>query len=286
MLNLLNTWQFNLGLFIIFAVAFNQLYKFAAKNLIHDGAGTIILQVLAGILVLLLVPFFPMQFPTDWRIYLFLTIACIFYAINDRLQTTVRKNMEVSVFTILNRLSSVFLIIIGLTVFHEPTSFAKIIGAILILSTTFLLSHQHGQFKIDKYFVLIAIARLAVAIALSIDINISTHFNLPIYIMITLMMPALIIKVSEKIPIQHITAEFKTGNKKYFFLTSASWALFVVFAIRAYQFSTFSLITPLAATTVLINVFIATLFFGERKDIARKILAATITIIGAYLTII
>ncbi len=46
------------------------------------------------------------------------------------------------------------------------------------------------------------------------------------------------------------------------------------------------LIKILAATSVLINVLIATLFFGERKDILKKILASTISIIGVYFTIL
>lgn len=281
-----STWQVNLFLYIIFTIFFNQLYKLAAQTLKNDGAGTVIMQVLAGIIVLFLIPFFPIQFSSDWKVYLFLIIACIFYAINDRLQTTVRKNMDVSVFTILNRLSSVFLIMIGITFFNESISLVKLLGAIFILATTFLLSYHHGKFRFDRYFVFAIISNISMAIALSIDIDISSHFNLPIYIMFTLVIPAIFISIFNKITFSTIKTELKTGNKKVFFLTSFSWALLIVFMIRAYQLSTFTLITPLAATTVLINVLVATVFFGERKDIGKKILAAILTIFGAYLTVI
>ena len=69
------------------------------------------------------------------------------------------------------------------------------------------------------------------------------------------------------------------------FLTSFSWALLIVFMIRSYQLANFTLITPLATTYVLINVFIATIFFGERRDLIKKLVAALMTVVGAYLTV-
>lgn len=281
-----NTWQFNLFFYVVLVVGFNQLYKFAVRTLKNDGAGTVIMQILAGLLALLLAPFFPLQFPTDWKIYLFLTIACVFYAVNDRLQTTIRKNMEVSTYTVLNRLSSVFLMMIGVSVFHESVSLLKIVGSVFILGSSFLLSYQAGKFKLDRYLILAIISNVAMAIALSIDIDISTHFNLPIYIMLTLIIPALIISVFDHISLASIKLEIKNGSKGFFFLTSFSWALFIFFMIRSYQFSTFTLITPLASTTVLISVIIATVFFGEKQNLSKKIIAALLTMVGAYLTVI
>ena len=283
---LINTWQFNLVLYILLAVAFNQFYKLAAKDLHHDGAGTIIMQTLASLFALLLIPFFPMTFPSDWRIYVWLLIACVFYAINDRLQTTVRKHLEVSVFTIINKLSSVFLIIIGLVFFHETLSIIAVLGAILLLSSTLLLSYQQGKFTFDKYLLLGILSRLISAIALSIDVDIARHFNLAVYIVLTLLLPTLMIKISERISIKDIVEEFKAGNKKYFILTGLCWALFIVFMLRTFQLSTISMIAPLSNVSILLNVLLATIFLGEKQDTAKKILAAILTILGAYLMVV
>jgi drug/metabolite transporter (DMT)-like permease len=284
-MDLLNTWQFNLLGYIIFSVLFNQFYKFAVRHVDNDGATTIALQTVAGMSALLLMPLFTIQFPTDWKIYVLLTIACIFYALNDRAQTTIRKNIEVSVYTIINQLTSVFLIVYGLTIFREPFVLGKILGGILILLANIILRYSNGKFQFNKYIVFAALANLALATALSIDIGISSQFNLPLYIMFTLIVPMLMIKVFEKIPFKNAVIEFNK-NKNYFILTSLCWALLIFFMLRAYRFGSVTLITPLAATSVLINVLIATLFFGERKNIIKKIIAAVITILGVYVTVL
>jgi len=284
--NLLNTWQLNLLGYMFCVVLFNQFYKLAVQKVKKDGAATVILQSIAGLSVLILMPFLSIKFPTDWKIYVLLIIACFFYAINDRIQTTVRKNLEVSVYTIVNQLSSVFLIIYGLTIFGEPFSLTKIMGGVLVLLANILLRYSGGKIQFNKYIWLAVFASLALATALSIDVGISNNFNLPIYIMLTLIVPTLMIKITEKITIKDIKTEYNNGNKKYFFLTGISWGLLIFFMIRAYQFGSFTLITPLSATSVVINVLVATLFFAERDNILKKIFAAVLVIVGVYLTVL
>ena len=116
-MNLINTWQFSLLMYYIFNVIFFQFYKLSVKNVKKDGAATIIFQVIAGFSILLLIPFFAWQLPNAISIILLLIAACVFYAVNDRLQTTVRKNLEVSVFSILSQFGTVFLLIYGFIIF-------------------------------------------------------------------------------------------------------------------------------------------------------------------------
>jgi len=285
-LSFINTWQFNLLGFILFSVIFNQFYKLAVKTVKNDGAATIIFQTIAGLSILFLTPFLPITFPNNWKLYALLIIACLFYAINDRLQTTVRKNIDVSIYTVINQLSSVFLILYGLFIFKEPFYFLKIIGASLIILANIILQYSGGKFMFNKYVLLAALANLSLATALSIDIGISSKFNLPIYIMLTLIIPMILIKNFEKIKILKIKEEFLRINKFFSFITGVSWGLLIFFMIRAYQLGSFTLITPLSSTSVLINVLIATIFLDEKKDILKKILAAVLVIVGVYLTVI
>jgi len=178
------------------------------------------------------------------------------------------------------------LIIFGLTIFREPFSWVKIFGAILILGSNIILRSSKTKVKLDIYFWLATLARLSYAIAISIDVDISKEFNLPFYIMLTLIIPTLIIKTIEKTSIKEIIYEFNQGIKKYFLLTGFVWSLLIFFVIKAYQLSSFTLITPLAATSVLINVLVASIFFSEKGNIVKKIVSSLLVIIGVYLTII
>jgi len=284
-MELLNTWQFNLIVYLVSVVIFFQSYKLAVRNVKKDGAATILLQTLAGISVLVFAPFFPFVFSKDPVIYILLLTACVFYAINDRLQTTARKNLQVSVFSIINQLSNVFLIIIGLTVFREGLILQKVAGAVFILLGNFFLFYKKGSFKLSKYVWVAVTASLFFSIAISTDIGISKHFNLPFYIMLTLLIPAFLVFFAEKIKVREIAAEYNGKDRKWFLITGLSWAMVIFFSLRAYQLGSITTIVPLAATTVLINVLVAYFFLGEKNDEWKKIIAALLVIIGVCLTV-
>lgn len=286
---IINTWQFNVILTLIFVVLFYQFYKLAVKNVKKDGAATIIIQLIAGFSILVWTPLFSLNFPdfySNIKIYGLLFLATIFYAINDRLQTTARKNLEVSVFSIINQLSNVFIIIIGLTIFRESFVIYKIIGALLILFGNAFLFYEKGKFKLNKYVMIAIFANMAIAVAISTDIGISKLFNLPIYIAITLILPALIVKIVERIPNTTIIQEYKNGNKKYFYATGIFWGLAILFSLRSFQFGEVTTIVPLQSTSVLLNVVVAYWVLKEKGNIPKKVIAALIVILGITLTVL
>jgi len=280
------SWQVNFFTYLFFLILFFQFYKLAVRKVKKDGVATVLLQLIAGISILILSPLFSFTFPKNPRIYLLLTTACVFYALYDRLQTTIRKNLEVSVYSILDQLWKVFLIAFGLLIFKEPFVLNKILGALLILGANVYLFYKKGKFRFNKYVCFGFLSAFIFIIAISIDIGISKQFNLPFYIMFTLVVPALMIALVEKISFKELKEEFLfSKDKKYYLITGLSWGLLIFFMLRAYRFGQVTVVTPLAATSVLINVIIAYIFLKERKDKFKKILAAILVIIGVYLTV-
>lgn len=285
MMAIFNTWQFNIVLYLIGIVIFFQSYKLAVKNTQKDGAATVLLQIIGGLSILFLVPFLPLKFPTDIRVYLFLILACIFYGLNDRLQTTTRRHLEVSVFSILNQISTVFMIISGFIFFKEPFVLNKIIGAGLILFANVFLFYQKGKLKLNKYILTGVLARLLFTVAVSIDIDISNEFNLPFYIMLTFLLPGIVIFFGERIKLSEVIREYNGPSKKNYLITGISWSLLSFFYLRAFQFGKVTTIVPIQATAVLLNVLVAYVFFKERDHGLKKIFAAVLVIIGIIFTV-
>ncbi len=284
----MNTWQLNLLLFLIFNVVFFQFYKLSLQTVQKDGAATIVFQIIAGLSQLALIPLFIWKLPSAMSVFMLLGAACVFYTINDRLQTTVRKNLEVSAFSILSQLGTVFLIVYSFTIFREPVVMSKILGAILIIAANVWLFYKPGagKFVINKYYILGSVALLAYATAISIDIGISDKFNLPFYIGMTLLLPAAMLMASERIRLRDVSVEWSRGSPRYFIITGVAWGLSILFGLRAYQFGEVSVIVPLQAVAVILNVLAAYIFLKERKDAAKKIGAALVVIAGIYLTVI
>ena len=139
------TWIIYVILYLIIAVVFNQFYKITTKTLTNPGALTVLLQSLSTISILLLCPFFEIKFPTDIRVYIFLGLSIIFYAISDRLNTTVRSGIEASTYSMIKQLSTVFMIFAGLIFFKEPFILTKFIGAILIILSNLLIFYKKQE---------------------------------------------------------------------------------------------------------------------------------------------
>lgn len=276
-------WTIYLIAYLILGVIFDQSYKVATRNLKNAGALTILLEFIGTVTVLFAIPFFEMKFPTDPKVYIFLTLAIVFYAINDRLNTTVRSGMEASTFSIIKQLSSVFMIFAGILFFKEEFILNKFIGAILIILSNVLIFYKKESTKPNKYVLLGILANLFYAIALFLDVNISESFNLPIYVAISLGLPTILIALAERIKPKEIINEFKVGNKSAILLTAITWSYMILAQLRAYQLGNVSIVAPLCALTVISNVIVGYIFLKEKDNLVRKIISAFLIILGIIL---
>lgn len=282
-MNILNNWLLYVLLYLVLATAFTQFYKVATKTLKRTGALTVLLQMLAGLTALILCPFFEFKFPTEASFYIMLGIAIIFYAISDRINTTVRSGIEASTFSMLKQLSTTFMIFAGLIFFKEEFILTKFIGAMLIIFSNVLIFYKKGKFEFNKYILLGILANITYTIALFLDVNISDNFNLPFYVALTLIIPALLIMIFERIKPSEIKNELVNGNKKAIFITAISWGVMIVSQLRAYQLGNVTVVAPLCALTVILNVIVGYLFLNEKDNLLRKLISAILIIISVIL---
>ncbi len=276
-------WFFYVFLYIVLAVIFTQSYKIVTKTSKSDGTLTVLLQFIAGICAMAFSPFFKFIFPTDWKVYALLGVACVFYAISDRVNTTVRSGLEASTFSIIKQLSTVFMIVAGLLFFKEEFVWKKIIGAILIIFSNILVFYQKGKAKFNKYVLLGILSNIVFSVALFLDVNISDNFNLAFYVALTLLLPALFIATIERVKLSSIKNEFVNGNKKAILITSLSWGTMIVVQLRAYQLGDVTSVSPLCALTVIGNVIVGYLFLNERNNLLKKLIAAIFIIVSVLL---
>lgn len=279
----MDNWILYVALYLVLATAFTQFYKIATKTLKKPGALTVLLQVISGLIVLLLIPFYEIKFSADPYVYIMLGLAIIFYAISDRINTTVRSGIEASTFSILKQLSTTFMIFAGLLFFKEEFILTKFIGAMLIIFSNILIFYKKGKFEFNKYILFGILANISFTIALFLDVNISNNFTLPIYVGTTLIVPAILISITEKIKLSEIKEEFINGNKKAIIITSVCWGTAILAQLRAYQLGDVTTIAPLCALTVILNVIVGYLFQNERDNMLRKIISAILIIISVIL---
>lgn len=282
-MNLFNNWVFYAILYIVLSTIFTQFYKISTKNLNNAGALTVVLEIIGVIAALLICPFFEIKFPSDIKVYAFLGLSIIFYAITDRVNTTVRSGIEASTFSMLKQLSTTFMILAGIILAKEDFILHKFIGAMLIIFSNVFIFYKKGEFKLNRYIWLGVLANIAYTIALFLDVNISDNFNLPFYVALTLGIPALLICLVERIKFSEIRNEFKNADKKVIFTTGITWSLSIIAVLRAYQLQNVSIVAPIGSLTVLSNVIVGYLFLNEKDNLLRKIMAGILIVISIVL---
>ena len=282
-MDILNNWLLYVVLYLILETIFTQFYKISTKTLKNGGALTVLIQMIAGITILLLCPFFEFKFPTDIMVYVMLGISIIFYAITDRVNTTVRSGIQASTFSMLKQLSTTFMIFAGLIFLKEEFVLSKFVGAMLIIFSNVLVFYKKGKVEFNKYIVLGILANITYTIALFLDVNISDNFNLPFYVAITLLVPSALITLIERIKPSEIKRELVDGNRKSIIITALSWGTMIVMQLRAYQLGNVTIIAPLCALAVMTNVIVGYLFLNEKDNLVRKIISAILIIISIIL---
>ncbi len=279
----MNSWITFVILYLILATIFDQTYKIATKKMIKSGALTVLLELLASVLVLVLFPFFEIKFPTNISVYIFLGLSIIFYAVSDRLNTDVRKGIEASTFSIMKQLSTVFMTFSGFLFFKEEFIVNKFVGAILIILSNVIIFYKKGEGKLNKYVGLGIISNICYTIALFLDVSYSECFNLPFYVMLTLGVPAILIIIFEKIKVSDLKNEFTKENRLPILVTAVTWSFCIVAQLRAYQLGNVSVVAPLCSLIVIINVIVGYIFLKERDNLLKKIIAAALIILGILL---
>ena len=279
----IKSWISAVIVYLISAVAYNQCYKVVTKKMSKAGPLTVIIDGVAGLMCLLLIPLFDLKLPSSPYVYLFLGLACIFYALNDRISTDVRKGVEASVFSIIKQSSTFMMIIAGLLFFKEKFVLKKIIGAFLIIFSNILVFYKKGSFKSNKYVWLGLLACFFRTIALIIDVNYSKQFNLSLYAGFTLLLPSLIILIFERVKIKDIKNELKNGNRKFILYTCIACAIMMIINLRAYQLGEVIVIAPLCSLTVILNVIVGYFLLKEKNNLLKKIIAAILIIISVIL---
>ena len=282
-MEILNSWKFWVMLYLVSAVVFAQAFKKANRNMKSAGALTILLEVFTAFFALFFIPFFDFTWPTDTNVYLILLAVVSIYAITDRLNIEARYGLDPSVFSMLNQLSTVFLIILGFIFLKEQIVLKKIIGSVIIIFANVLLAFNKGKIKFNKYFIMSFVSNFLFAVAMLINVNISNYFNLAFYTILTVFTPSMLIFIFGKHSLNELKKEFDSYDKRCFLLAAFSWCLMLIASVRSYQLGNVTLIAPLLTLTSILNTMYEYFVCKNKSKFIQKVIASILIIIGVVI---
>ena len=284
-MNLFNYWQVNLIFYLVFMAVFCHHYKKAVKNTKNETASTILLQLIGAVSVLFLIPFSPIKIPGSIGPYLLLLLASIFYAINNKLQTTARKNLEISTFSVINQLSFIFLTLLGFILLKEAVTWQKLTAISLILLGNSILLVKGKKLVVNGHIGTAAASALAAAIGVFISVGVSKDFNLPIYIALTFIIPALVLAAARKVKVNEVLRQLEGAEKTNYLIAATAWGLTIFFSLSALRSGPVSVVAPLQAANVLVNVVSSYFFMNEKTAVGKKIAAAGFIVAAVFVNV-
>lgn len=207
-----------------------------------------------------------------------------FYAINNRLLADVRKNLDASAVSILSQSYTALMTMAGFVFLGEQVTWAKVLGAALIICGNALVFWSGKSLGKAKYVWLGVLAYVCNVAAGLIDVKSSGELNLPFYTFFLYLVPALFIFIGSRLKVSDVVKEFTRADKRNYLITGISWGLLYFAILVAYGMDEgVSIVTPIASLAVFSNLVVGYFWLKEQDAMGRKIAAAMLAIAGVVL---
>ncbi len=192
--------------------------------------------------------------------------------------------VEISLKDSLGQIRLIFLLIMSSIFLSEPMTSTKIIGTLLILFGTIVLTYKGKIFgKItDTGIQLTLVASFLMAVTAIVDKVALSYWNVPTYSFVAFFFPGLIMGAFTLKRVDKLSRMIK---KKLLPTIMASLLIVVsaYFMFRSYQLTDVSNVFPILRLSTLVGVLGGIVFLRERKDVPKKIFGVLVMIVGAIL---
>ncbi|MCL2229205.1 MAG: EamA family transporter [Firmicutes bacterium] len=212
-------------------------------------------------------------------------IGLVFYAINDRIDATTRKHLDITTDTMLHQAYRFTFLITGIVFLSRSFVPLRLVGGIIIIFACMLLVYDKKKFHFNKYVWLKLLNTLIFTAALTIDMYNSPQFNLPFFVFISFSVPAVYLMIARQATPKTLYAEIKRPEWWVILICGIAQALAAFAFLRGLQFRDYFVeFTSFTALHVLLNVFFAYFILKERNNLPQKIIASVI-IVGMIIMI-
>lgn len=195
--------------------------------------------------------------------------------------------IEASAFSVLFATQAIWIMLIGVVLFHEALTLVQILGTVLIFSGVGLIIKNWHGLKLDKGTMFGLLTGFVFGIAVTCWSYVGRNTDGLSWAAISFFgtsLAALAFKPSSRLKITSLLS----GNVlAKLLILGILYGIGSLTMLLAYKLGTFSVVTPLRQTSIVVTTIISLLFLRtERTRIQYKIAAAIISFIGALLIII
>ncbi|KKP62956.1 MAG: hypothetical protein UR56_C0003G0063 [Candidatus Roizmanbacteria bacterium GW2011_GWC2_34_23] len=219
--------------------------------------------------------------PTKFEPYLYLSIACLFYGLYERIRFYVAQVLEASLVSIINNISLAVAFFTAAFIYSEVMTINKIGGFLLILTALFLVSVNKVS-KINRRGILLAIlANVFLGIGWALDKKGVIFFSPETYNVLVWFFP-LFVLYFPYLKFSDIKKEIKISSWKIALLSLFNVIGYFI-QLKAQALADATRVIPIVQTSTLLTVIFGIFILKEKDNLFKKIFAGIIAIGGVFL---
>ena len=219
--------------------------------------------------------------PSQTEAWTYFIIAAFFYGTYERLRFYASKYLDASIYSIINNITIIMAFIFSLFLYKEVLTLSKLIGFALILIAIFLVSEKKKS-KISTKGLIYGIATsIFIGIAMSLDKKGATFFSPNVYNLLAWVGPFIVLWFPG-IKITEIKQQFQKFTWKIVLLSFFNFIAFYL-GLKAFVLAEATKVIPVIQLSTLMTVIAGIFLLNERSNLAKKILAGVIAVVGVFL---
>jgi uncharacterized membrane protein len=283
-----SSWIFHVIVFIVLQIVFLQTFKYATKHSRSIGALTVVIQIIAAVSVMIFAPFFDWNWPSggQWLPWVLLFLSFVCFAVNDRLDAQTRKNLDITVDTMLHQVYR--LLFFPCLILFLPGGgtfrWVSLVAGIIIVLANMMLIFNKGKFQFNRYVFLklFSVVFFTAAITLQLRSLAEGDFNLPFFTLMSFGIPAIFLMGVRQAGSKTLVREMK--RKEWWIIlicgvAQGIWTLSWYYALQIGRAEGAQVeVQAITAVYVLLNVVFAYIFLRERNNLAIKIISGIIIV--------
>lgn len=220
--------------------------------------------------------------------YLLPAIASMFlYGAGHIVYARTLQRVEASVFSIYFASHAIWVMLLGILLFNEDLTFMQVIGSLLIFASISLVVKSFHNFKPDTGALLGILTGILFGLAITCWSYVGRHTDTLSWAAVSFAGASFAALLFSPKAISRMRPMLSVKVLPRMLLLGIFYAIGSVAMLYAYKTGTFSLVSPLRQSGIIVTVILALLLLSpERVRIKRKILASLVCTVGVVLLVI
>lgn len=257
------------------------------KNKADPYAYAVVFQGIVGVLLTVFVLFYGFSLPNIKNLIVPALISIVCYGVGHIIYAKTLQHVEASAFSVLFATQAIWMMILGVTLFHETLTVLQLLGSLLIFASVALLVQNIRALAVNKGVALGLLTGLLFGVAITAWSYVGRHTDALSWAAISFIGTSLASLCVKPSAVKAMKPLFRGRVLTTLGLLAIFYAIGSVAMLFAYKEGTFSIVSPLRQTGIIVTTLLALLLLpAERTHIARKMAAAAVCLAGVLLVVL